>query len=99
MGYTLDNAEKRAAKYPTTFELPSAAERKNLKKGDLVKCIFLAAKPIDGLEGDRMWVEVKKRVGDQYIGELANDPTIVDAKLGDEVRFGPEHVIMIRPGN
>jgi hypothetical protein len=99
MGYTLENAEERAQQYPSSFELPPEKERKNLKKGDYAKCIFVAPVPIRGLTGDRMWVQVKRREGDRYVGELANDPTIVDAKMGDEVAFGPEHVIMIRPGN
>jgi hypothetical protein len=96
MGYTLENAEERAQQYPSSFELPPEKERKNLKKGDYAKCIFLAAVPQYGLDGDRMWVQVKRREGDRYVGELANAPTIVDAELGDEVKFGPEHVISIQ---
>ena len=44
--------------------------------------------------GERMWVEVSGRDGDAYLGVLTNVPSaITTIGRGDEVRFGPEHVI------
>jgi hypothetical protein len=46
---------------------------------------------------ERMWVEVKGRIDELYIGSLRNVPASADMEgvldLGDEVLFRAEHVI------
>ena len=47
---------------------------------------------------DRMWVIVRRRVGDYYVGVLDSDPGIADGlqlKPGTELVFTPEHVVEI----
>ncbi len=96
--YTLGNAEQRAES--ASFPIPSKAERDGLRVGDLAKCIFLAVpEPARSPKGDRMWIEVSGRRGDQYVGLLRNHPVVVGAAYGDEVVFGPEHVIDLQLKN
>lgn len=49
-----------------------------------------------------MWVVVKKRIGDLYVGLLDNDPGVAEnlrLHSGTQILFGPEHVVAIeRPG-
>ena len=45
-----------------------------------------------------MWVIVKRRTGDLYVGVLDSDPGVAEGltlRPGTEVLFGPEHVIGI----
>ena len=47
---------------------------------------------------DRMWVIVKSRIGNRYVGVLDSDPGRAEGlqlESGDEVVFGPEHVANI----
>ena len=42
-----------------------------------------------------MWVIVRRRVGDYYIGVLDNDPGLAEGltlRQGSEVLFAPEHI-------
>jgi hypothetical protein len=93
--YTLGNGEEYHSKSPKIFWIPERSDREALGPGDMVKCVFEAP---EGSEagGERMWVLVKEvRDDGTYRGELNSHPIIINAKTGDEVLFGPEHVIDI----
>ena len=89
----LADGEELSLAHPDSFCLPPLDEREDLKKGMHVKLIFDDA--------ERMWVKVVERICiDEkvvYKGHLANHPTVVDLKFGDEVVFEPKHVVDIFP--
>ncbi len=103
--WCLVSGEERHHASPSTFELPSLAERQSLKPGQGAKLIFL----IEGEEEDgtvststeRMWVIVTRREADGYMGVLENQPASLpdDTEFylcrGAEVPFLPEHIIAI----
>lgn len=104
-GWCLEDAEKANREAPDTFWIPPLEKREALQQGDLVKLIFRIS--VDNEEEpvavERMWVLVRGRVGDQYLGILDNDPYAIDEndKLwsGVELPFLARHVIAIDPGN
>ena len=98
-GWTLESAEAHHAKTPETFPIPERAARESLEAGDAAKLLFdiearEAGEVVDrGV--DRMWVIIKRRDGDRYMGVLDNDPGTAENLVlgpGTLVWFGPEHV-------
>ena len=103
--WCLVSGEARHKDSPSTFEIPSLAEREGLKPGQGAKLIFM----IEGEEEDgtvststeRMWVIVTRREADGYMGILDNQPASLsdDSEFylcqGAEVPFLPEHIISI----
>lgn len=99
-GWTLDDGEAAHESSPETYWIPPPEARRTLQIGQLVKLRFYIRTVDDegNVEdnGERMWVEVKGRIGDWYRGELANQPACTDAiEPGFEVWFEPRHVIDI----
>lgn len=99
-GWELESGEERAHEAPDTFRIPSRETREHLQPGQIAKLIFrIAVVDSDGHRSERverMWVEVRGRVGGLYRGELDNDPECTDEiKAGMEVFFGPHHVIHV----
>lgn len=95
MTITLFNGVELHNSSPNTFMIPSAADKEAIKPGDCVKLIFCGAE-CDMPE--RMWVVVTAIDGDRFTGTLDNEPFVLDGiRFGDEVNFGPEHVIDIHP--
>lgn len=94
MKFRLVSGEQRHRQFPDTFEIPDADDRRSLAPGDEAKLLFQAPR---GTE--RMWVKVERVQRDgSYTGVLDNTPALLDAQLGDTVRFGPQHVIdIVRP--
>ena len=101
-GWTILSGERRHALHPETFWIPDRAAREGLFPGDAVQLLFDietqdAGRVVDrGV--DRLWVIVKRRVGDQYYGVLDSDPGRAESlslRPGVEVIFAPEHVIAI----
>lgn len=91
MGYVLHSGVERARAAPDTFWLPSDDAKAAVGIGQYVKLIF---GDDDGAE--RMWVKVTARDGDCLRGTLANNPyALAGLKHGDEVEFGPDHIIQI----
>ena len=95
VSYVLEDGEESNRAYPDTFEIPSKAARDNLKAGQIVKLMFRIT--ADGrTQTERMWVVVKAKEQDGYLGILDNDPTCTEKmKSGVEVKFQPRHVISI----
>jgi uncharacterized protein YegJ (DUF2314 family) len=89
----LKNAERLHRAAPSTFELLPREERAALRPGDLAKVCLEARGHRRGSE--RLWVRVQRVSGEAPIfrGVLDNEPFTLDGvRLGDAVRFGPEHV-------
>ncbi|WP_235840106.1 DUF2314 domain-containing protein [Derxia lacustris] len=95
MRYTLDDGEKLNREFPETFWMPSKVERENLLPGELVKLIFRISLESEQ-HVERMWVMIKERTTNGYIGELDNDPYCTDELCrGTLVEFESAHVIQI----
>jgi uncharacterized protein YegJ (DUF2314 family) len=93
--YTLDDGEERHRDAPETFWIPTETVRNSLKPGQIVKLIF-RIEVGDEVHVERMWVQVKERTPEGYLGELDNDPyCTTDLRAGEPVRFEPRHVINI----
>jgi hypothetical protein len=76
-----------------------------LRRGQAAKLIFdIETEDESGkavLTGERMWVIVAERIGDQFIGILDSQPACMMPndtaylRFGAEIPFAPEHVIEI----
>jgi len=100
-GWCLDSGEARHADAPSTFWLPDRERRESLQPGDLAKLIFCIS--VDDADEpiavERMWVIVRERVGNWYLGILDNEPNAIAENdefwVGTEVPFSAHHVINI----
>jgi hypothetical protein len=101
-GWQLLSGEEAHAAHPDTFYIPPATDRATLNPGDGVQLLF----DIERKEGgavidrgvDRLWVIIKARISERYLGVLDNDPgsaANLTLREGDVITFGPEHVIDI----
>lgn len=93
--FTLDSGVEMHLASPETFYLPPADARENLSPGDTVKLVFRIEH--DGeVHVERMWVQLKAKTKDGYIGILDNDPYCTnEIQAGLSIEFQPEHVIQI----
>lgn len=103
-GWRLGDGEERHRAAPTTFLIPDLALRQMLQPGDFAKLIFEIAVEDDEFPSiERMWVIVRERTPDGYVGMLDNEPNSVDENdrfwLGTEVPFTYRHIIAVRSGN
>ncbi len=100
-GWCLEDGEQLHREAPDTFWLPELKDRESLQPGDLVKLIFRISvdNEDEPVAVERMWVIVRERVADQYLGILDNDPYAIDENeelwSGVELPFSPRHVIDI----
>lgn len=89
----LDNVYERNKESPYTFYKPSEEVINSLEVGDLVKLIFFVESDEDGYRGERMWVEIIERNGNDFVGKLENKPyRLKDLNRGQEINFRPEHI-------
>jgi len=101
----LGERETRHAEAPGTFWIPDRESREILQTGDFAKLIFRIS--VDNLEEpvavERMWVIVRQRVGDWFLGVLDNEPDAIAENdefwVGTEVPFAAHHVIDIEQGD
>lgn len=82
---------------PDTFIIPSLIEKESVRIGDYVKLGFtqLSVTP----NSERMWVKVHG-IGygpHRFVGNLDNDPIIVQMTIGDKVEFSLDHILAIYP--
>jgi hypothetical protein len=99
-GWQLESAESRHAASPDTFWIPPRAQREGLQPGDGVKLLFqvATAEGTGNEQGvERMWVIVRRRVDNRYVGVLDSTPTSTAPDASSLVRgcavvFAPEHV-------
>ncbi|MDA7027174.1 DUF2185 domain-containing protein [Bacillus sp. CLL-7-23] len=93
MSWYLDNAYEKNAQFPYTFYIPSKQVIDKLSIGDIVKLRFVNGTKEDGLAGERMWVEITGRNGEDFRGLLMNEPyDLKDLKFGQEVLFKAKHI-------
>ena len=101
-GWKLISAEGLNASHPDTFQIPAREKLESLAPGEAAKLLFdietrEEVRVVDrGV--DRMWVIVKGRTEDGYIGVLDNDPGTAEnlhLREGDNITFGPEHIAEI----
>lgn len=94
--WELEDVERCAQENPASFFIPTRAERRSQRIGDLVRLHFLLRVPIAGApRAERMWVEVTQDLaGDgRYRGVLTNVPGFLqDVHQGDEIAFEPRHI-------
>ena len=104
-GWTLEDGEERHRAAPATFEIPDIQIRERLRPGDFAQLIFRIA--IDDDEDpesyERMWVIVRERIPEGYLGMLNNRPATIPENdelwVGTELPFEARHIISARPGN
>jgi hypothetical protein len=101
--FKLIDGEQMNAEHPDTFRIPSEADRRSIKPGQLVKLMFAVPDPLavdDGFVAERMWVSVTNIVSDTFTtfnGTLANEPVVLTKlNFGDQVLFQPRHIIDIQ---
>jgi len=97
--WTLDNAETLSREHPRSFFIPASERRHALRPDDWVRLVFLVhGGDPDGPSGERMWLtDIRTTGSGGYVGLLTNAPAVIqDLVQGDEVEFGPEHVIAIQ---
>lgn len=93
MSWYLDNVYERNKESPYTFYVPSKQIIDILNIGDIVKLIFVVETEDDGYAGERMWVEITHRNGENFKGTLMNEPyNIHNLKFGQEILFQAEHI-------
>ncbi len=97
--WILDNAESLHEMNPRSFFIPSADRRHNLRPDDMVRLRFLVRgdRQPGSPPGERMWLaDIARGPSGRYIGTLTNQPALIeDLAQGDEIEFGPEHVIAV----
>lgn len=71
--------------------MPSDEEKAELRPGDLVKLQWSVKRY--AWAGERMWVEIAIRHGDQFIGRLRSLPELVHLDLGEAIRFRIDDII------
>jgi uncharacterized protein YegJ (DUF2314 family) len=100
-GWCIEDGEAYHAEAPDTFWIPERDRRESLEAGDLAKLIFRIN--VDNADGnvavERMWVLVRERTADGYLGVLDNEPDAIAENdefwLGTELPFSAKHVINI----
>jgi hypothetical protein len=103
-GWRLDDGEERHRAAPQIFHIPDLAVRKLLQPGDYAKLIFEIAVEDDEYPSvERMWVIVRERTANGYVGMLVNQPASVAENdefwHGTELPFEYRHIISVQPGD
>jgi hypothetical protein len=100
-GWCLEDGEARHAEAPDTFWIPDRHRRESLEAGDLAKLIFRISvdHADENVSVERMWVLVRERTPDGYLGVLDNEPGAIAENdefwPGTELPFSAKHVINI----
>jgi hypothetical protein len=95
----LEDARELAEVAPYTFYVPSPEVIAMLQPGDEVKLIFRCDEefPEDDEEDiavERMWVRITEIDGDDFRGELDNEPlAIPELQPGEAIEFASYHII------
>lgn len=103
-GWCLEDGEERHREAVTTFWIPPLDQREGLQPGDYAKLIFriAIAGPDEPAAVERMWVVVRERLAEGYLGILDNDPDAIEENdelwSGIELPFAARHVIDTRSG-
>jgi len=104
-GWCLEDGEKLHQEFPKTFQIPDIEVRRILQIGDYAKLIFRIAVDDGDPSGsvERMWVIIRERLSDGYVGILNNKPTAIEENdslwLGSELPFEYRHIISVEHAN
>jgi len=85
--YKLTDCWERSKQHPTTFEIPTREEIRELKMGDFVKLIFN--------DEERMWVEIMGKRLTTWIGRLDSQPLCAPLEKNTEIEFETRHICSI----
>jgi hypothetical protein len=103
-GWCLEDGEEYHRAAPETFFIPDLALRKILQPGDFAKLIFKIA--VEGEEHasfERMWVIIRERTPNGYVGMLDNEPSPISENdrfwVGTELPFDYRHIIAVEHGD
>lgn len=77
--------------WPDSCWVPEAEEKAQLRPGDLVKLIWQVKRY--EASGERMWVEIISRDGDDIVGRLSNWPVYVHLNPDEIVKFHIDDII------
>jgi hypothetical protein len=77
--------------YPDSFWVPRAEEKAKLRPGDTVRLVWNVKRY--AASGERMWVKITHRDGDQLVGVLKNWPAFVHLNHGEQVEFHIDDII------
>jgi hypothetical protein len=98
-GFYLEHAMMRSQLWPDTFRIPEADVRYSLRPGQVVKMDFTfvpEGAEKGGSKTERMWVVIKEKCGDHWIGILDNTPRFHQTIFGGhEFHLHPDHVVAI----
>lgn len=91
----LEDARELGEAAPYTFYIPSPEVIARLQPGDSVKLIFRCDDDSeDDVAVERMWVRITEIDGDEFRGELDNQPVAIpELESGDEIEFTSYHII------
>lgn len=99
MKFFIDNAKQYRDLFPDSFEIPSNSRKRNLVTGDFVKLSFRFGtkdRPfnVNGLDGERMWVEIIDADYPRFTGVLDSVPTSM-GDLIEPINFRESDVLEI----
>lgn len=92
---------ERNRQFPDSFWIPPKEAKDAVRPGHYAKMMFKnPSRKRNGVESERMWVLVTARDGDNFVGELANDPVAINPDLFGEgkvkiINFTADHIIDI----
>jgi hypothetical protein len=98
----LTDCRAQHEKHPDTFHIPDERDLWSLGTGDFAKLIFTIPEGVDpdGMVGERMWVVIRERAGDDFVGVLDNEPLCFDdLRLGDLIGFSAANIADIMAGD
>ena len=89
------NAQQIARLHTETFQAPTPEQLARIGPGSWVKLSVAFSENSDGMDGERLWVEVTERHGNRLIGRIDNELVATrDHGLtrNGRVEFSLEHV-------
>lgn len=87
----LESGLERHLAHPDTFDVPEAELKAELRPGDQVKLMWGVKR--GPAAGERMWVTITARHGDQLTGTLDNWAVIVYLRPGETIKFHIDDII------
>lgn len=93
--HRLADAAAVARETARAFVVPTHAERRPVRAGDLVEILCEVVDPAPGMPRvERVWVRVTGTGGTRITGVVDHEPKVINTLgPGDEISFGPEHVV------
>lgn len=98
-GGVLINGVEQNRKAPTTFQIPDAETRENLRVGETVKIGVNSPEDVPIIEsfGERFWVVVAAKIAGGYVVQVKNDLIYVDqhgVDFNDYLFVEPQHILV-----